>query len=518
MGKRRQGRIVGLFVLLLCWTLAVLKPAAAAAITVTDGVDLTQSLVPAQTKMSAKSVAATTISQGKISGRLTDTVGTGIGGVEVTASPVNTLCANAPGSFGTATTATDGSYTISTLADGSYRLKFTPPEEEPYYFAQWYKGVLNETQATIVQVTDGVTTPDRVDMVLEPGGSISGTVSPSGALFGIHMTATGDKGGSGTALVDFEEGTFKITGLAPDSYKVSVMDEYVDAQYASQDYPVKVAVKASQNTTINPISLKPGGAITGRVTGDKGIPLALWVDVVVQPAGSAVSYRGNTDYVGGFRIGGLPGGTYNVTITDRVSGHIQDRRTGVAVTAPGESDLGIIQLRKGGQVTGTVKNAAGEYLANVFASVYNATGYFSGALTQANGTYSVKGLDGEFRILFSACQGGYVEQWYDNKPSRAGADPVTVAAPATVAGIDAVLDLPGAVTKGDVNGQGGVDVFDALLTLQNAVGLYQPTNVEAFTAAADVFPLENGTPKGNGAVDVFDALAILRHAVGLDQW
>ena len=73
--------------------------------------------------------------------------------------------------------------------------------------------------------------------------------------------------------------------------------------------------------------------------------------------------------------------------------------------------------------------------------------------------------------------------------------------------------------SGDVNGDNTVDVFDALLTLQYAVGLYQPTDAAAFKASADVAPLgDTGKPKGDGKVDVFDALAILRHAVGLDLW
>lgn len=76
-----------------------------------------------------------------------------------------------------------------------------------------------------------------------------------------------------------------------------------------------------------------------------------------------------------------------------------------------------------------------------------------------------------------------------------------------------------AVTKGDVNGDKAINVFDALLVLQNAVGLYTPTDVNTFKAAADVAPVDNnGMPKGDGKVDVFDALAILRHAVGLDEW
>lgn len=77
------------------------------------------------------------------------------------------------------------------------------------------------------------------------------------------------------------------------------------------------------------------------------------------------------------------------------------------------------------------------------------------------------------------------------------------------------------VSKGDVNSDGTINVFDALLTLQYAVGLIEhtPESNARYLAIADVAPLDaTGKPKGDGQVNVFDALAILRHAVELDPW
>lgn len=77
----------------------------------------------------------------------------------------------------------------------------------------------------------------------------------------------------------------------------------------------------------------------------------------------------------------------------------------------------------------------------------------------------------------------------------------------------------GPPVRGDANGDDTINVFDALLALQNAVGLYHPSDETAFRTVVDVAPLDaSGKPKGDGKVDVFDALAILRHAVGLDAW
>ena len=61
------------------------------------------------------------------------------------------------------------------------------------------------------------------------------------------------------------------------------------------------------------------------------------------------------------------------------------------------------------------------------------------------------------------------------------------------------------VTAGDINGDGTVDMQDALLALRIAMGVFTPD--EDQTAAADV--------NGDGSVGVDDALVILRYAMGL---
>jgi hypothetical protein len=83
------------------------------------------------------------------------------------------------------------------------------------------------------------------------------------------------------------------------------------------------------------------------------------------------------------------------------------------------------------------------------------------------------------------------------------------------------MGIPGisGAMRGDVNGDTTVNVFDALLVLQYAVGLYHPSDETLFTSTADVAPLDvNGLPRGDGKINVFDALAVLRNAVNLDTW
>jgi hypothetical protein len=71
--------------------------------------------------------------------------------------------------------------------------------------------------------------------------------------------------------------------------------------------------------------------------------------------------------------------------------------------------------------------------------------------------------------------------------------------------------------KGDVNGDGVVDVTDALLVMQAVTNSALQT--PALLASADVAPLDaNGVPVGDGQITLADALLILQKAVGLIKW
>jgi len=65
----------------------------------------------------------------------------------------------------------------------------------------------------------------------------------------------------------------------------------------------------------------------------------------------------------------------------------------------------------------------------------------------------------------------------------------------------------------DLNGDGKVDVRDALKALQISVGMFSATPYEMMRG--DVGPLVNGKPNPNGIIDLADALVILQRSVGL---
>ena len=69
---------------------------------------------------------------------------------------------------------------------------------------------------------------------------------------------------------------------------------------------------------------------------------------------------------------------------------------------------------------------------------------------------------------------------------------------------------------GDLNGDGIVDVRDALRALQISVVLINPSTTEL--VRGDVGPLLSNVPKPDGKIDVSDSLLILRRALGLVTW
>jgi hypothetical protein len=76
--------------------------------------------------------------------------------------------------------------------------------------------------------------------------------------------------------------------------------------------------------------------------------------------------------------------------------------------------------------------------------------------------------------------------------------------------------------KGDINGDGKIDIFDALLTLQYSLNLipHDAATDAQYLATADVAPLDIATmkPKGDSKIDIMDALVILQRSVNLLSW
>ena len=72
----------------------------------------------------------------------------------------------------------------------------------------------------------------------------------------------------------------------------------------------------------------------------------------------------------------------------------------------------------------------------------------------------------------------------------------------------------GGIRNGDINGDGVVDIVDALSALRATVGIAQLSKDEMIRG--DVYPIVKGIPAGDGNVDLGDAVIILRKVVGMN--
>jgi hypothetical protein len=126
---------------------------------------------------------------------------------------------NGTGIAASATTAANGTYTISGLAPGSYGVFFSPGCGAGDVATQWYNNTSSGTQSapgTLVAVT--TTSPGSgINATMSTGTSISGTVSAAsgGDLAGIciGVTPTGGTSTAGTSGVSAANGTYTVEGL-----------------------------------------------------------------------------------------------------------------------------------------------------------------------------------------------------------------------------------------------------------------------------------------------------------------
>jgi len=417
---------------------------------------------------------------GQITGTVTDAS---------TSSPVGNVEVDVYDSSGSlvayAQTASDGTYAVSGLATGSYKVSFVPGGN---YLPQFYNGKASLAAADPVAVTAGSTT-SGINAALAAGGQITGTVtdaSTSAPVAGVFVQAY-DSGGNPVASTQTaSDGTYTIAGLATGSYKVGFAPygtNYVPQFYngkASLAAADPMAVTAGSTTSGINAALAAGGQITGTVTdASTSAPVA---GVFVQaydsggnPVASTQTASDGTYTIAGlatgsYKVGFVPGGTYLPQFYDgKASLAAADP---VAVTAGSTTSAinAALVVSGSGQISGTVTDAStSSPVGNVEVDVYDSSGGFvSSVQTASNGTYIVPGLaTGSYKVGFVP-GGTYLPQFYNGKATLTAADPVAVTAGSTTSGINAALaaggQISGTVTDASTSSPVGnveVDLYDS---------------------------------------------------------
>ena len=413
----------------------------------------------------------------------------------------------------------DGTYTITALLPGSYKIR---TYNSLGYLNEWYDDVIYQgnsggTGATIIDVSEADATGR--DFQLELGRTISGTVTDDegGLLADVEVVAYDNLGDwAGYDNTD-TTGTYTITGLLPGTHKIRTynhsgyFDEWYDNVSWRGDYSGTGATLidvSEADATAKDFQLTLGRSISGTVTDEDGAPLECYV-YLHDAAGNHLSSVLNDETTGAYTLTGLLPGTYKVRTSNSL-GYLDEWYDNVIYqgnySGAGASLIDVstadatgkgFQLELGRTISGTVTDEQGQPLEDVEVACRTTNGsYVSGAYdyTNEDGTYTITGLfPGSYKIRTWNDQ-GYLDEWYDdviykNNYGGTGATLIDVST-ADATGKDLQLELgrsiSGAVT--DVEGQHLADVeIVAYDTLGNWAG-YDYSDAAGDFAVAGLLP------------------------------
>ena len=384
------------------------------------------------------------------------------------------LCVNAIGTggqrsfFGAATTRADGTFRMSSLATGKYRIFFSSGcgSASPY---------LAQAVRKPVAVTDGKTTTG-VTAVLTLGGTITGTVKDSNGkpLAGMCAQAESDRNFYGVSTQS--NGTYKIIGAAAGGYQMQFGPGCGNnGPYGTVTLPSQVTV-ASGKVTSNVNAVLPfDGSITGVVRNSHGQPLG-GICVVAQSSSFGFAFartKADGTYTakkvspGSYQVEFIPGGVFSNCGN---KGNYLPAAQTVTVASQATSTANAV-LPTGGVISGVVSDSHGKPLAGVCVFSSSPNGGLS--VTHSDGSYRLRQLfSGSYFVGFEGgCgnQQSVAPQAYRGDPTFLGPASISVTAGQATTGIDAGMK-PGATIAGHITDQAGKPVTAVCVLIVGVTG------------------------------------------------
>ncbi|MBN1933501.1 MAG: carboxypeptidase regulatory-like domain-containing protein [Anaerolineae bacterium] len=385
-------------------------------------------------------------------------------------------------------TTPDGSYTLSGLDAGDYRIAICPSCTGQHYVREYYPERDQHHLAGRVAVVAPDTT-SGIDFTLDPAGVVTGRVTAEGGapVADLHIAAIrrSDDAWFGGPNTD-SAGYYTFTEVPATDIYIYACSRCNNHPYIGEYYddtPDKssataLSISAGVTTTHIDFALAAGGAISGHVHAADGITPLAGVNVGAESFDGGDDHHGvQTAADGSYLIRGLASGAYRVNA--RLSGYAQEFFTEtlfhhyaspVVVTAP-QITTGIdFTLEQGGVVTGWVKTGGGSPIANLhIAAIRVSDGeWHGGPNTDDLGRYTFDSLPpGEWTIYAcSSCNNqSYVDEYYDNVQTRDDATAINVTVGSTTSEINFTLAAGGQITGTVYQADGITPLADANIHL-----------------------------------------------------
>ncbi|UCD85245.1 MAG: carboxypeptidase regulatory-like domain-containing protein, partial [Deltaproteobacteria bacterium] len=348
-------------------------------------------------------------------------------------------------------TQADGSYTISGLYPGSYRVSVSTWGTD--YVAEYYDDVVNTISDSItpVVVTEGEDT-SNINFGLAIGGVISGVVtansdgSPISGLW-VYVEDYNNEYYMGATCTQ-ADGSYIVKGLYTGSYRVSVSTwgtDYVAEYYDDViEYDNATPVNVTEGTEASNINfaLSLVGSISGTVTTTGGTPLSdiyievfdsdwNWIDEGVTVANGNYSFSGlvpRSYYVEAWDYTGVYAGEYYDNVTGR------SQATLVSVNEGVDTSNVNFALALAGLISGVVvaddDGIPIPEMVLLVAFDYDSNEIINSGFTDVDGSYVINGLhEGDYRVwAFTGfiSETEYASEYYNNILDYQDATPVNV--------------------------------------------------------------------------------------------
>lgn len=313
----------------------------------------------------------------------------------VTASIVN--LSPTSGGSGTPVTISGSNFGVT---QGSSTVKFNGVTATPTSWSATSIGAPVPSSATTgnVVVTVGGVASNGVVFTIPP--SIT-TLSPTNGIVGQSVLISGTKFGStqGTSTVKFNGVT-----ATPTNWGASSITAPVPSGATTGPVVVTVAGAASNGVTFTVITT---GAVSGTITRSSDATALIGALIEALQSG-VVKGSTNSGANGGYSIGGLNAGTYDVRVS--AIGYVTSSTSGVVISAGGIATANAALSLSPAAITGKITQSDGTTaLAGATVRAYQNTSVIGSATTNSSGDYLVQPLtSGIYMVEASAT--GYVPQ------------------------------------------------------------------------------------------------------------